>query len=112
MKKNAKYIRLWGKIIGSEKDYYIAEGQADGVEEAGELSPDTEPKGVGANKWNFYACTDLTGDWVELPVITPTQLKVSRKIKYVFSGDLNKTVLTNPLFPGKESYLVLITLFS
>jgi len=23
-------VRLWGKIIGSEKDYYIAEGQADG----------------------------------------------------------------------------------
>ena len=65
MKKNAKYLRLWGKIIGSQKDYYIAEGQADGGEEAaGELSPDTEPKGTGANKWTFFACTDLSGDWV------------------------------------------------
>jgi len=34
MKKNAKYLKLWGKIMGSQKDYYIAEGQADG-EEAG-----------------------------------------------------------------------------
>ena len=30
MKKNAKQVRLWGKIIGKEKDYYVVEGQADG----------------------------------------------------------------------------------
>jgi hypothetical protein len=30
MKKNAKYLKFWGKIIGTQKDYYIAEGQADG----------------------------------------------------------------------------------
>jgi radial spoke head protein 4A len=76
------------------------------------LSPDTEPKGVGANKWNFYACNDLSGDWTELPIITPTQLKVSRKIKHIFSGDLNRAVLTNPLFLGKESHLVLVILYS
>lgn len=50
--------------------------------------------------------TDLTGDWTELPLITPSQLKISRKIKYIFTGDLNRAVLTNPLFPGKESHLV------
>jgi Radial spokehead-like protein len=35
LKKNARQLRLWGKIIGSEKDYYIVEGQADGGEEPG-----------------------------------------------------------------------------
>jgi hypothetical protein len=32
LKKNARQAKLWGKIIGSEKDYYVIEGQADGAE--------------------------------------------------------------------------------
>lgn len=112
VKKNTKQLKLWGKIIGSERDYYIAEGLADGGEEPGELSPDTEPKGVGVNKWNYWVSTNLTGDWTELPIITPTQLKTSRKIKYLFSGDLKKNILTNPLFNGTEAHLVNYMLFS
>jgi radial spoke head protein 4/6 len=109
LKKNARYLKLWGKVIGSQKDYFIAEGQADGGEEAGELAPETEPKGTGVNKWNFYVCTELAGEWTELPLITPSQLRTARRIKYVFTGDLNRAVLTNPLFPGKESHLVPLT---
>lgn len=30
LKKNTKQIRFWGKILGSEKDYYVAEGIAEG----------------------------------------------------------------------------------
>lgn len=105
-------MRLWGKIIGSEKDYYIIEGQADGGEEAGELGADVEPKGVGANKWTFWASNELTGEWTELPLITPAQLRISRKIKTIFTGDLSRPVLSNPLFPGKESHLVSVPLFS
>jgi hypothetical protein len=92
-------LRLWGKVIGSEKDYYIIEGQA-------------EPRGTGANKWTFWAATELTGDWTELPLITPAQLRTSRKIKHIFTGDLGRTVLSNPLFPGKESHLVQHNSFS
>jgi hypothetical protein len=44
-----------------EKDYYIVEGVADGGEDPGELAPDTEPKGVGINKWNYWVATSLTG---------------------------------------------------
>lgn len=32
-KKNAKQIRLWGKILGRDKDYYVAEGIADTTEQ-------------------------------------------------------------------------------
>ena len=33
----ASNVRLWGKILGTEKDYYIAEGVYDGgIEEIGE----------------------------------------------------------------------------
>lgn len=37
--KGAKQMRLWGKILCSGKDYYIAEGVAEGGEEQ-ELPPD------------------------------------------------------------------------
>lgn len=42
--KNLKNVRLWGKIYGTDKDYFIAEGQAD-FEDYGELSADIEPLG-------------------------------------------------------------------
>lgn len=61
LKKSTKQLRLWGKIIGTEKDYYVAEGLADGGEDPGELTPDTEVKGVGVNKWNYWVSTCLTG---------------------------------------------------
>ncbi|EGR31624.1 radial spoke head protein, putative [Ichthyophthirius multifiliis] len=99
--KNLKNVRLWGKIHGSQKDYYIAEGQAD-FEDYGELPPEVEPLGgdePSVNQMNYYVTTDLVnGEWVELPFITPSQIQTSRKIKYVFTGDLNRKIITNPHF--------------
>lgn len=48
----------------------------------------------------------MAGDWKELPNITPDQLNASRKIKYLFSGDLDKAIFTNPHFKGKEAHLL------
>ena len=48
----AKTLRLWGKILGSEKDYYVVE--ADGVEAAGEEDPEAEPRGTGVNKFSYF----------------------------------------------------------
>lgn len=48
--KQAKQIRLWGKIFGSKKDYYIAEGIAEGGADDAELPAIVEPKGTGVNK--------------------------------------------------------------
>jgi radial spoke head protein 4A len=59
----------------------------DGGEEQ-ELPPDVEPRGTGVNKLNYWACNSLLAEWVELPIITPQQVIISRKIKYLFSGDL------------------------
>lgn len=54
------------------------------------------------NKNTYWVTTDLLGgDWKELPNITPEQMNVSRKIKYTFSGDLDKAIYTNPHFKGK-----------
>jgi radial spoke head protein 4A len=41
-----------------------------------------------------------------LPLVTPEQIQISRKIKYLFTGNLSKDILTNPDFPGKEAHLL------
>lgn len=38
-------MRLWGKILGSAKDYYVAEGIVEGGAEEEGLPADVEPKG-------------------------------------------------------------------
>jgi hypothetical protein len=63
IKKNTKQLKLWGKILTVEKDYYVAEGLADGGEDVGELAPETEAKGTGINKWSYWVTTMLTGEW-------------------------------------------------
>jgi hypothetical protein len=54
----AASLRLWGKIRGTERDYYIAEGIAAGGEaneEEGQV--DMEPKGAdGVNRWTYWVC--------------------------------------------------------
>jgi len=104
----AKTLRLWGKILGSEKDYYIVE--ADGVEpsgEAGEEDPalaDAEPRGTGVNKFTYFVANDALGNWVELPLITPKHILMARKIKHIFTGNLEANIITNPFFFGKEKH--------
>ena len=53
-------MRLWGKIRGTEKDYYIAEGKLDaGGEEGGEggatgLDDEAEARGSGVNIFVYW----------------------------------------------------------
>ena len=113
--RNAKQVRLWGKIFCSQQDYYIVESVVDGADE-GELQPGTEPRGSGVNKFTYFANTDrkppfitnltVLSDWTELPLVTPDQIKAARAVKYLFTGHLEKQVVTNPFFPGKEKNLL------
>ncbi|CAD8116456.1 unnamed protein product [Paramecium sonneborni] len=106
--KQASKLRFWGKIMGREKDYYIAEGIAASTVEDGELPPEVEPRGSGINTKSYWACTDLLNDkdWIELPLVTPQQINVARQIKYIFTGNLEADVITNPYFFGKEKHLL------
>lgn len=50
----------------------------------------------------YWITNDLfSGEWKELPMVTPSQVNVSRKIKYAFTGDLDRHIFTNPHFKGK-----------
>jgi hypothetical protein len=65
-------VRLWGKIQGSEKDYFIAEGVYDKGEDDGvERAADFETHGSGVNKNFYWACNSPLGFWEILPDISP-----------------------------------------
>lgn len=104
VKTEGKNVRLWGKIYGTKKDYYIAEGEKEAA--AGEPSPELEARGTGVNKYAYWVTDSVTGDWTELPNATPANIKLARQIKHIFSGNLEEKVITNPYFEGTEKELL------
>ena len=49
----------------------------------------------------------VTGEWKPLPVLTPEQLIKARKVKHIFTGNLDADIITNPPYKWKERHLVL-----
>mmetsp|Transcript_63694 Transcript_63694/g.73021 ORF Transcript_63694/g.73021 Transcript_63694/m.73021 type:complete len:468 (+) Transcript_63694:57-1460(+) len=101
----AKNLRFWGKIYGINKDYYVAEGELGKVTQ-GSQNRETEARGTGTNKFTYWVTDNIMEDWIELPDVTPEQIRVARSIKYIFKGDLNGKVVSQPKFPGKERHLL------
>lgn len=105
----ARGVRLWGKILGTEGDYIVAEGQLDdeGEEDATDAYGNAvEKTGEGANKYSYWVCRFAGDEWVQLPNVTPQQVIVARQIRRYFTGRLDATVGGHPPFPGDErSYL-------
>jgi len=66
----------------------------------------SENKGEGANTYTYWVTHDVLDEWFELPLITAEQVRSSRNIKYVFTGDLNAHIKHYPSFPGKEKHLL------
>jgi len=95
-----KKIRLWGKILGSGKDYFVAEGVLDGLGEATD-DPLFEPQGTGVNSCSYWVTTDLS-EWEKLPDVEPHHIVASRKIQFMCTGDLNAKIWSAPAFLGKE----------
>ena len=98
-------MRLWGKIYGTNKDYYIAEGEKEGGD-TGELPPEVEPRGTGVNKNVYWVTDSVTSEWIELPDLLPDTIDVARKVKRLFKGEIEAEVVTNPHFKGKEKDLL------
>jgi radial spoke head protein 4A len=100
----ATSLRFFGMIRGTQKDYYIAEGEVgegedgDGVERP----PEFEAKGTGVNKFTYWVSHSSFGAWHKLPDLSPDDIRASRTIKVLFTGDLERTIYTNPYFFGKE----------
>lgn len=94
----ATNMRLWGLIHGTEKDYYVAEGVVEGGD-APEDEPNFEARGSGVNQFAYYVCTDVaSGNWSALPDLSPSDLAAAKSIKYHFTGDLERKIITNPFY--------------
>mmetsp|Transcript_57727 Transcript_57727/g.122807 ORF Transcript_57727/g.122807 Transcript_57727/m.122807 type:complete len:435 (-) Transcript_57727:53-1357(-) len=98
-------IRFWGKILGTDADYYVAEASRDGGGDA-EEGEDMDPPGTGVNAFTYFVTTDLAGDWVKLPDIKTREIVAARLIKRMLSGNPQAKVLTHPYFDGKEEVLL------
>jgi hypothetical protein len=54
--------RLWGKIHGTQKDYYILEGFAP-LEEGAPVDEEAEARGAGVNEFVYWATNSACGPW-------------------------------------------------
>uniref|UniRef100_A0A8B9JYE5 Radial spoke head component 4A n=1 Tax=Astyanax mexicanus TaxID=7994 RepID=A0A8B9JYE5_ASTMX len=124
--------RFWGKILGREANYIVAEVECRDEEEeqAEETQKDEEeeeardedendllPKSTykpppsvpmearssGTNKFSYFVCREPGLPWVRLPDVTPAQIVVARQIRKLFTGHLDAPIITYPPFPGNEA---------
>lgn len=103
----AGFIRFFGKINGTEKDYFVAEGSLDaGEEEGGEKPANQEARGTGVNKNVYWVTDNLLEKWTKLPDLSPKDILAARQIKVLLTGDLERPIFTNPFFFGKEKHFL------
>ena len=103
----AANLRLWGKIKGTQKDYYIIEGSSNqGSGENGE-DPTMEARGTeGINKFAYWVANSPAGPFTILPDLSPEDMRAAKGIKVLFTGDLNRKIITNPFyFKTEKEYL-------
>ncbi|XP_061395610.1 radial spoke head protein 4 homolog A-like [Musca vetustissima] len=72
------------------------------TEELFDIPP--EPIGRGVNRFSYFVVNSLSDEWIELPICTPKQIVISRKIKKFLTGDLEADIISYPCFPGKEKH--------
>jgi radial spoke head protein 4/6 len=103
----ARELRLWGKLLGREGDYWVVEGKADAPEDEAEesdaLGHAVEATGTGANTYTYWVCEWPGAPWVRLPRVTPHQVLVARQVRRFLTGRLDARVGGHPPFPGSEA---------
>lgn len=63
MTSGASELRLWGKILGTEKDYLVVEGTLENAEET-KTDHHIEKRGEGVNKLVYWVTDNILEDWV------------------------------------------------
>lgn len=102
-------VRFFGKILGTTKDYYVAEAKYVEQPEQPEPDPDAPPPavpaeeyGTGCNAFTYFVTTDPAAPWEALPMVTPEVIAAATLVRKYFTGDLDAQVRCFPPFPGKE----------
>ena len=101
-KSQATFLRFWGKILGTEKDYYVVEGSAPAPEDGAQRPEDFEPRGTGINAMAYWVSNSPSGPWEALDDLETSDLAASRTFRVQFTGDLNREIITNPFYFKKE----------
>ena len=98
----ASFLKFWGKILGTERDYYIVEGSAPAAEDGAQHPEEFEPRGTGVNAMAYWVANCADGPWTALDDIEPADLGASRTLKVSFTGDLERDIISNPFYFKKE----------
>lgn len=101
-------LRFWGKVLGTNADYYVLEATQDGV-----LNEDEEAdEGVEeiANKFAYYVSTEVGKDFVRLPNVSAAHVLGASSFRKFLTGDLAAPVKAHPPFPGSEAHLLRATI--
>lgn len=114
-------LRVWGKLLGTSGDYYVAEGVLQAPPKAPDSAPppapqpfvlpgspeyDVEPRGQGANACAYWVSQGGSAPWVRLPAARASHIVAARRIQKLLTGDLASPVLSAPWFPGEERHLL------
>jgi len=102
-KPHIKRVRLWGKIFGTMKDYYILYGEKI-VQLKDDPDPSVEQDTEGVNQISFWVANDPTQTFIELPPVKPEHIKIAKQIKVLFTGNLEQEIKSLPQFPGDERH--------
>jgi len=102
----AQNARLWGKILGTNSDYYVVEGDATAVTSDFDKYGMDRPGYNGANLKSYWVCNGPGGEFSALPHVTSEQILAAKTIKRFFTGDLAAPVNCFPVFPGNEANLL------
>lgn len=107
--KKLSSARLFGKILGTAKDYYVVEAKYVDEPERPEPEEGAPPPPVpleasseGCNTFSYFVTNDPSQEWTELPQVKPDQISAALLIRKLFTGDLQADVRAYPPFPGKE----------
>jgi hypothetical protein len=58
------------------------------------------------NKFAYWACNSPLEQWVVLPDLLSTDIQAAKDTKVVFTGDLERSIFTNPFFFKKEKHFL------
>jgi len=96
--------RFFGKIFGIENDYFVVEAKLESHEPMEDMPEMMEMPGVGVNEFVYFVCNDLTrSQWVQLPFVTPSQIKQSRECRVQVRGVLTAPIGGRLAFSGDEA---------
>ena len=69
-------------MFAKQNDYLIIEALTQPAYADSSLAADVEPMTTGINTYTYYVTHNLLEEWIELPIITPGQMRASRNIRY------------------------------